>query len=44
VEFRRKWAENCGIGFELPELGLSVVPNVPKVPKNAAMKKAAEAA
>ncbi|MDR3725961.1 MAG: tyrosine-type recombinase/integrase [Terracidiphilus sp.] len=44
VEFRRMWAEKCGIGFELPELGLSVVPNVPKVPKKAAMKKATEAA
>jgi hypothetical protein len=41
VEFRRMWAEKCRIGFELPEIGLSVVP---KVPKNAAMKKAAEAA
>ena len=26
VAFRRKWAERCGFGFELP----SVVPNVPK--------------
>ncbi len=26
VVFRRKWAERCGFGFELP----SVVPNVPK--------------
>ncbi|HWR34938.1 MAG TPA: site-specific integrase [Clostridia bacterium] len=26
VEFRKKWAEQCGLGFELP----SVVPNVPK--------------
>jgi hypothetical protein len=26
VEFRRKWAEKCGFGFELS----SVVPNVPK--------------
>jgi hypothetical protein len=26
VEFRMKWAEKCGFGFELP----SVVPNVPK--------------
>ena len=27
VGFRRKWAERCGFGFELP----SVVPNVPKI-------------
>jgi hypothetical protein len=26
VVFRRKWAERCGFGFELP----SVVPSVPK--------------
>jgi hypothetical protein len=26
VAFRRKWAERCGFGFQLP----SVVPNVPK--------------
>jgi hypothetical protein len=26
VAFRRKWAEQCGFGFDL----LSVVPNVPK--------------
>ncbi len=26
VAIRRKWAERCGFGFELP----SVVPNVPK--------------
>ena len=26
VAFRKKWAEQCGFGFELP----SVVPNVPK--------------
>jgi hypothetical protein len=36
VEFRRMWAEKCGIGFELPEICLSAVPNVPK---NAAIKK-----
>jgi hypothetical protein len=26
VAFRRKWAERCGFGFQVP----SVVPNVPK--------------
>ena len=26
VVFRRKWAERCGVGFELP----SIVPSVPK--------------
>ena len=37
VAFRRKWAEQCGIGFELP----SVVPNVPKkAPKTKAAKAA----
>jgi hypothetical protein len=35
--FRRKWAERCEFGFELP----SVVPNVPKiVPKSASGKAA----
>ena len=34
LQFRLEWAEKCGIGFELPDLGLSVVPNVPNVPKN----------
>jgi integrase len=37
VAFRKKWAEQCGFGFELP----SVVPNVPK---KAAKTKAAKAA
>ena len=37
VAFRKKWAEKCGFGFELP----SVVPNVPK---KAAKTKAAKAA
>jgi integrase len=37
VAFRRKWAERCGFGFELP----SVVPNVPKT---AEKTEAAEAA
>ena len=37
VAFRKKWAEKCGFGFELP----SVVPNVPK---KAAKSKAAKAA
>ena len=37
VAFRRKWAERCGFGFELP----SVVPNVPKTAeKNEATKAA----
>lgn len=31
VQFRRKWAEKCGFGFELTDLGLPVVPNVPKI-------------
>jgi integrase len=31
VEFRRKWAERCGFGFQLPP----VVPNVPKCTENA---------
>jgi len=35
VAFRKKWAEQCGFGFELP----SVVPNVPK---KAAKTKAAK--
>ncbi len=30
VQFRRKWAEQCGFGFELP----SVVPSVPKCTEN----------
>jgi integrase len=37
VAFRKKWAEQCGFGFELP----SVVPSVPKRTENA---EAAEAA
>jgi integrase len=37
VEFRRKWAERCGFGFELP----SVVPNVPKIVQKSASAKAA---
>ncbi len=37
VAFRKKWAEQCGFGFELP----SVVPNVPKkAPKTKAAKAA----
>jgi hypothetical protein len=35
--FRRKWAEKCGLGFELP----SVVPNVPKIEENDEAAKAA---
>lgn len=37
VAFRRKWAERCGFGFELP----SVVPNVPKIAEKAETAKAA---
>jgi integrase len=37
VTFRRKWAERCGFGFELP----SVVPNVPKIVQKPAAAKAA---
>jgi hypothetical protein len=37
VVFRRKWAERCGFGFELP----SVVPNVPKTAEKAEAAKAA---
>ena len=37
VAFRRKWAERCGFGFELP-------PVVPNVPKTAQKTEAAEAA
>ena len=35
VEFRRKWAEKCGFGFELS----SVVPNVPKMLEKDAAKR-----
>jgi integrase len=37
VAFRRKWAERCGFGFELP----SAVPSVPKTPEEAEAAKAA---
>ena len=37
VEFRRKWAEKCGFGFDLPP----VVPMVPKIEKKDETKKAA---
>ena len=37
VRFRRKWAERCGFGFELP----SVVPNVPKIELKSEAAKAA---
>ncbi len=33
LTFRRMGAEKCGIGVALPNLGLSVVQNVPKRPK-----------
>jgi hypothetical protein len=36
-EYRKEWAEECGIGFELP----SVVPNVPKTHEESAIEKAA---
>ncbi|HTT20800.1 MAG TPA: site-specific integrase [Candidatus Sulfotelmatobacter sp.] len=37
VAFRRKWAEQCGFGFELP----SVVPNVPRITEQAEAANAA---
>ncbi len=37
VPFRKKWAEQCGFGFELP----SVVPNVPKIAMKDSAAKAA---
>jgi len=37
VGVRRKWAERCGFGFELP----SVVPNVPKIVQKSASPEAA---
>ena len=37
VPFRKKWAEQCGFGFELP----SVVPNVPKKKAKTKFTKAA---
>ena len=43
-QFRLEWAEKCGVGFELPEFGLSIVPNVPNVPKSEGTKQAARAA
>ena len=36
VEFRKKWAEKCGLGFKLP---LSVVPNVPKIAEKTRRRK-----
>ena len=42
--FRLESTEKCGIGFELPEFGLSVVPNVPNVPKKEGKTDAARAA
>lgn len=44
LNFRLEWAEKCGIGFELSQLGLSYVPNVPNVPRNVDIEKAACAA
>jgi hypothetical protein len=43
-QFRLEWAEKCGIGFELPELGLSIVPKVPNVPRKEGVGEAACAA
>jgi hypothetical protein len=37
VAFRRKWAERCAFGFDLP----SVVPNVPKTAEKAEAEEAA---
>ncbi len=36
-KFRRDWAEECGIGFDLPP----AVPNVPKNERNDAVEEAA---
>jgi hypothetical protein len=43
-QFRLEWAEKCGIGFELPEFGLLIVPKVLNVPRFAGNEKAACAA
>lgn len=32
-QFRLEWSERCGVGFDLPDVGLSIVPKVPDVPK-----------
>jgi hypothetical protein len=37
VPFRKKWAEQCGFGFELP----SVVPNVLKITSKTEVAKTA---
>lgn len=39
VQSRLDWADKCGIGFDLPEFGLLVVPKLPDVPKSEDMKK-----
>ncbi|HEV2487360.1 MAG TPA: hypothetical protein VGT08_17680 [Terracidiphilus sp.] len=44
LHFWLEWAEKSGIGFNLPEFGLSVVPKVPNIPRFAGKEKAAEAA
>ena len=44
LQFRLEWAEKCGIGFDLPEFGLSIVPKVPNVPKTEDITEAACAA
>ncbi len=44
LQFRLDWAEKCGIGFDLPEFGLSIVPKVPNVPRTDDITEAAYAA
>lgn len=44
LRLRLEWAEKCGIGFELPEFGLLIVPRVPNVPRKEGIKNAAKAA
>ena len=43
-QFRLEWAEKCGIGFELLDFSLSIVPNVPNVPKSEGKDEVLEAA
>ena len=43
-QFRLEWAEKCGIGFELSDLGLLFVPKVPNVPRKEDTAEAAKAA
>jgi len=44
LQFRLEWPEKWGIGFNLSAFGPSVVPNVPNVPRNEDIEKAACAA